>query len=268
MNVLIQFILRFRDSLTLLLYIILSFLFMTSSDNQIVEGLRSTTVYLFGFVQSRFDSLDEYFSLREVNKYLQLENTRLSYENSKLQNALLENIRLRKLLQFKYETGYEFIPAKVVGYSPQDFVTGYLLSTEDYKRVRKNAAVMTADGLVGKVVKKGGKYLICQNLLDPGSRVSVRVQRNRELGIVSWGGGNTLRLNNIPNSVEILKGDVLFTSGMSQIFPPNVKVGVVLSVKLNTTRLFQEITVHPAVNFNILEEVFILQAREQNEPGN
>ena len=267
MTVIIQFILRFRDSLTLLVYILLSFFLMTSSDNRIVEGLRSTTVYAFGLIQSQFDSFDEYFSLRDKNRYLQAENTRLSYENSQLQNALLENIRLRKLLQFKYETGYEFIPAKVVGNSPQDFVTGYLLSTEDYQRVRKNAAVMTADGLVGKIVKKSGKYLICQNLLDPGSRVSVRIQRNRELGIISWGGGNTFRLNNIPNTVEVLKGDVLFTSGMSQIFPPNIKVGVVLSIKRNSSRLFQDIVVHPAVNFNILEEVFILQAREQDESG-
>ncbi len=267
MNILIQFILRFRDSLILLIYIILSFLMMTSSDNQIVEGLRSTTVFSFGLVQARFDAMDEYFSLREKNRHLQTENTRLSYENSQLQNALLENIRLRKLLQFKYEINYEFIPAKVVGYSPQDFVTGYLLSTEDYQRVKKNAAVMTSDGLVGKVVKKSGKYLICQNLLDPGSRVSVRVQRNRELGIVSWGGGNTLLLNNIPNSVEILKGDVLFTSGMSQIFPPNIKVGVVYSVKKSTKQLFQKIIVHPVVNFNILEEVFILQAKQEDESG-
>ena len=267
MNILIQFILRFRDSLTLLIYIILSFLMMTSSDNQIVEGLRSSTVFAFGLVQARFDSIDDYFSLRDKNQHLQVENTRLSYENSRLQNALLENIRLRKLLQFKYEMGYEFIPAKVVGFSPQNFVTGYLLSTEDYQRVRKNAAVMTSDGLVGKIVKKSGKYLICQNLLDPSSRVSVRVQRNRELGIVSWGGGNSLLLNNIPNSVDILKGDVLFTSGMSRIFPPHIKVGVVYSIQKSTKQLFQQIIVHPVVNFNILEEVFILQAKEEDESG-
>ena len=45
---------------------------------------------------------------------------------------------------------------------------------------------MTDDGLVGKIVKFTGRYAICQNLFDPNARVSVRIQRNRELGVTSW----------------------------------------------------------------------------------
>jgi rod shape-determining protein MreC len=259
----LQFLSRFRDSLTLLVYLVLSFLMIISSDAKIVEGLRSTTLFSIGIVGEFTDSISAYLSLREANHKLTEENTRLAYENFQLQDALLENIRLRKLIQFKYKTQYDFIPAKVIGYSPIDIVTGILLSSEDIGEVTKNSAVMTSDGLVGKIVKLSGNSAICQILLDPNNRVSVRVQRNRELGMIAWDGGNGLFLEYIPNTVEIRPGDVLFTSGYSQIYPPNIKVGTVIQAEINTEQLFQTIQVKPSVNFNTLEEAYILKA-EQN----
>lgn len=261
-----QFISRFRDSFLLFLYLILSFLLIISSDSQIVEGLRASSLYSVGIIGRFIDSIDSYLNLEEKNQQLRVENTKLAYDNFQLQDALIENIRLRKLLQFKHELQYDLIPAKVIGFSPVDIVTGLLLSTEDIDKITDNSAVMTAEGLVGKVVQISGKYAICQNLLDPNSRVSVRIQRNRELGMVAWDGGIGLILDYIPNTVEVRPGDVLFTSGLSLIFPPNIKVGTVTKVEQNDEKLFQSIEVKPAVRFNRIEEVFILQLKETNEP--
>ena len=179
MSFLLQFLSRFRDSLTLLAYLVVSFIMIISSDAKIVEGLRSTTLFSIGVIGELTESLSAYFSLRDANHKLTEENTRLAYENFQLQDALLENIRLRKLIQFKYKTQYDFIPTKVIGYSPIDIVTGILLSSEDIGEVTKNSAVMTSDGLVGKIVKLSANYAICQILLDPNNRVSVRVQIGR-----------------------------------------------------------------------------------------
>ncbi len=262
MSFLLQFISRFRNSLILLAYLVLSFLMIISSDAKIVEGLRSTTLFSIGLIGEFTDSMSSYFNLRESNRKLTEENAKLAYENFQLQDALLENIRLRKLIQFKYQTQYDLLPAKVIGYSPIDIVTGILLSSEDIDEVTKNSAVMTSDGLVGKIVKLSGHYAICQILLDPNSRVSARIQRNREIGMIAWDGGNGLFLEYIPNTVEIRPGDVLFTSGFSQIYPPNIKVGTVLQAEINTEQLFQTIRVKPSVNFNTLEEVYILKAEQ------
>lgn len=233
-----------------------------SSDALIVEGLRSTTLFTLGVFGNISESFSSYFDLRETNHKLSEENTKLAYENFQLQDALLENIRLRKLIQFKYKTQYDLLPAKVIGYSPIDIVTGILLSSEDIGETAKNSAVMTSDGLVGKIVKVSGNYAICQILSDPNNRVSVRVQRNRELGMIAWDGGKGLLLEYIPNTVEIRPGDVLYSSGFSQIYPPNIKVGTVLQAEVNTEQLFQKIRVKPAVNFNRLEEVYILKTEQ------
>jgi rod shape-determining protein MreC len=238
---------------------------MTTNDSIIQNGLRSSNLYLIGSIQGTISSISEYFGLLDENIALKLKNTRLSYENYTLQDALLENIRLKKLLQFKYELDADIIPAKVIGFSPTDIVTGILLSTEDYKKIAINSAVITTEGLVGKIVRMSGKYAVCQILFDANSRVSVRIQRNRELGILASDGNNSIFLNNISNTIKVVQGDVLYTSGFSRIYPPNIKVGVITSAKINEERLFQKITVSPSVNFNSLEEVFIIQVRKSDE---
>ena len=118
-----------------------------------------------------------------------------------------------------------------------------------------SAAVLTADGLVGKIVNVDNDHSICQILLDPNSRVSAKIQRNRELGVIAWDGGKNLKLLYIMQTIEVYVGDVIITSGMSQIFPENIKIGVVVHVSLDKMGMFQEISVQPSVNFNRIEEV-------------
>ena len=268
MTQIINFISHYHQSFLVTFYVVISFILITSSDNQIVEGMRSSSLFFFGTIQEQIDNTSSYFSLNEKNRELRKENTHLAYENHQLQDALLENIRLKKLLQFEYKVNYELIPAKVIGYSPQNLITGLLLSTEEIDKIEKNAAVMTSEGLVGKIVKISSDYAICQIMLDPNSRVSGKVQRNRELGMIKWDGANGLLLDHIPNTVDMIVGDVIFSSGYSQIYPANLKIGVVNSVETNTNDLFKTVYVIPAVNFNKLEEVFIYNPIRIDEPGN
>jgi rod shape-determining protein MreC len=208
-------------------------------------------------IQSLIDQTGDYFNLREVNSNLRKDNTQLAYENHQLQDALLENIRLRKLLQFKYETNYELVPAKVIGWNPQDISSGLILSSKNIASVSKNSAVMTSQGLVGKIVKVTSDYAICQVLIDLNNRVSGRIQRNRQLGMVRSDGAIGLILDHVPNTIDVMKGDIVFTSGLSQNYPANIKIGVVNNVAEDDVTLFKLIEVIPSVNFDKLEEVFI-----------
>jgi rod shape-determining protein MreC len=110
---------------------------------------------------------------------------------------------------------------------------------------------------VGKIINSEKNYSVCQILFDPNSRVSAKIQRNREFGIISWDGGNQLNLLYVAKTIKVHVGDVIVTSGMSQIFPENIKIGVVVDVSLENKGMFQSILVQPAVNFNRLEEVQI-----------
>jgi rod shape-determining protein MreC len=254
---LLNFIIEIRDAFVLVLCILLSFLLMIATDSDSGGPFRSVAMNSVGYVGQIIYRAQAYFDLSEENKILRRENTSLAYENMQLQDALLENLRLRKLLGFREKSQLHLTAAEVIGQNPHDIVNGLLLNAGLERGIQKSAAVLTAGGLVGKIINSEKNYSVCQILFDPNSRVSAKIQRNREFGIISWDGGNQLNLLYVAKTIKVHVGDVIVTSGMSQIFPENIKIGVVVDVSLENKGMFQSILVQPAVNFNRLEEVQI-----------
>lgn len=210
--------------------------------------------------------MESYFNLNQENSLLRRQNANLAYENMQLQDALLENIRLRKLLGFREKTNLNLITAEIIGQNPHDIVSGFILNAGRDLGIHKSSAVLTADGLVGKIISSDVNYSICQILLDANSRVSAKIQRNRELGIIAWDGGNQLKLLYIAKTIKVYVGDVIVTSGMSRIFPENIKIGVVVDFSLENEGMFQEIMVQPSVSFSNLEEVQVQIKENINAP--
>jgi rod shape-determining protein MreC len=239
---------------------------MITTDTDAGGPFRSVAMNSVGYVGQIIYRVQSYFDLSENNEILRRENTILAYENMQLQDALLENVRLRKLLGFREKSQLKLTAAEVIGQNPHDIVNGLLLNAGVERGIKKSAAVLTADGLVGKIINSENNFSVCQILFDPNSRVSAKIQRNREFGIISWDGGNKLKLLYIAKTIKVYVGDVIVTSGMSQIFPENIKIGVVIEVSLENKGMFQDIIVQPSVNFNRLEEVQVQFEGNKNGP--
>jgi rod shape-determining protein MreC len=260
-----KFFLQIRDVFVLAICIMSSFLLLVFNDNDPEMPFRSIAYYTVGSVGNVLQETGAYFRLTEKVEKLNKKNAELAFKNYQLQDALLENIRLRKLLDFKESNSFDLIPAEVIGQNPLNILNGFLLNQGSYKNIEKNDAVLTDEGLVGKIVDVDNDFSSCQILLDRNCKVSAKIQRNRELGIVAWGGGSQLKLLYIAKTINVIVGDVIVTSGYSQIYPENIKIGVVVDVELETDDLFQEIIVKPAVNFNRIEEVFVIKGTKADE---
>jgi len=230
---------------------------MITTDKEAGGPFRNIAMNSVGYFGQVIYRVQSYFDLDDENKTLRMQNTDLAYDNMQLQDALLENIRLRNLLGFREKSQLQLTAAEVIGQNPHNIVNGLLLNAGSEGGIRKSAAVMTAEGLVGKIINSENNFSVCQILFDPNSRVSAKIQRNREFGVIAWDGGNLLKLLYITKTIKIHMGDVIVTSGMSQIFPENIKIGVVIDVSLEGKGMFQDILVQPSVNFNRLEEVQI-----------
>ena len=258
---LLNFIIEIRDAIVLGICILLSFLLIIISDQDPGAPFRWMTLKGIGSIGGYLFKIGSYFRLEDQVEELRRENAELAYKNLQLQDALLENIRLRKLLDFKEKSQLHLVTAEVIGHNPQGIVNGLILNKGSEAGIEEGDAVLTADGLVGKIVRADKSYSICQILLDRNSRVSAKIQRNRELGVVAWDGGTQLKLLYLANTIEVKVGDIIITSGYSQIFPEDIKIGVVIEVARDTKSLFQEIIVQPAVEFNQLEEVHIAKIK-------
>jgi rod shape-determining protein MreC len=255
----LNFIGGFRDALILALCLFLCFLLIFLSDQDPANPFRYLVYNSAGLLSGYFFKMDSYFDLKQELVRLRRQNVTLAHKNMQLEEAYLENIRLRKLMEFKEQSAFRLIAAEVIGFNPHQVFNGLILNEGNQRGIKRMDAVLTAEGLVGQIVRVDADHSLCQILFDRNSRISAQIQRNRELGIIAWDGGVHLKLLYIAKTIDVLPGDVILTSGYSKIFPRNLKIGVVTEVSKDTEDLFQDIIVQPAVNFNRLEEVFIVR---------
>jgi rod shape-determining protein MreC len=191
------------------------------------------------------------------NQRFREEIDRLKIENSITNELLLENERLREALNFKKLQPPSSIMVQVIGkvLSPASSTITINKGSDD--GIRKDMAVITADGLVGKIhtVLPGTAKVML--LTDPGCTLAVRVERNREEGLLE-GKLDNCALKYVSYYADIQEGDLLITSGLDGIYPKGLAVASVVKVKKHEATAFQTVVAKPAVSLSRLEEALVL----------
>jgi rod shape-determining protein MreC len=191
------------------------------------------------------------------NQRLREEIDRLRIENSITNELLLENERLREALNFKKLQPPSSVMAQVIGkvLSPASSTITINKGTDD--GIRKDMAVITSSGVVGKIhtVLSGTANVIL--LTDPLCTIAVRVERNREEGLLE-GKLVDCALKYVSFYADIQEGDLLITSGLDGIYPKGLAAATVVKVKKHEAAAFQTVVARPAVSLSSLEEVLVL----------
>jgi len=210
-----------------------------------------------------FQGMFDYGRILEENK--RLKNQLAAKENLRYQLLELqkENHRLREMLEFKKRTAYRLLPAEVIARDPSHWFETITINKGYADGVEKDMAVVTSQGLVGNVLFVSRNSSQVLMLTDSRRAVSALVQRSREPGFVGIVEGyperkGCLRMINLPPEANIQPGDTVISSGLGGVFPKGLIIGHVLEVGKDQYGLLQQATLLPAVNFNRLEEVFIV----------
>ncbi len=205
--------------------------------------------------------------LAEENRRLRKQVDRLREDKSRLIGVLQENTRLRKLLGFKERnTNYELAPAEVVGRDTTPYFRVLTLKLESEAELAPRMPVVVAGGVVGQIRRTYGSFAEVILVADPRSRIDALSQRNRAQGVVRGLGHERdylAKISYLKRKDEVREGDVMVTSGMGEVFPPELVIGTVESVRRKERGLFQEALVEPAVDFSRLEEVFVITDRQE-----
>ncbi len=241
------------------LAVILSLLLMATSDTPAMDSAR---IQLTGVVQiftRPLSIIPTILSLRSENARLREENARLKVEVSAARESLLENARLRRMLDFRIRSSMMLQAAKVIGKNPLAGVQSLLIGAGGISGIHKNMAVMNDRGLVGKVARAGSNTAIVQLLTDRNIGAAVRLANCRADGITLWTGGQRLMIEGIVSSEPVKLGEEVITSGLDGVFPAGIPVGQVVRTQRAEENLFLEIEIEPAVNFSAIEEVFVVR---------
>jgi rod shape-determining protein MreC len=207
---------------------------------------------------------NDYFYLREVqvkNRKLLTEVTQLRQENTILRNMLKKYKKEEKIKNFLAHISENLVSAGIIGFDMSNLFKSVVINKGSHQGLKKNMVVLDESGhLAGRIVAPIGYHQATVQLItDNKSGVSVVKQGGSSIGILS--GNNTAMCEMkyiLSTDEEINTGDTLITTGHDGLFPPNLKVGRVLSVK-RTPEMFKEIKVNPFFRLNQLHQVVVLR---------
>ena len=173
--------------------------------------------------------LKEFASLREENARLREENSRLLAWQTAARRLENENERLRELARFREGPEAAYITARVVGDSVSAYVRGALLNVGRKSGVAAGQAVVTGEGLAGRIAEVGENSARVLFVTDVNSRLPVQVERTRERAILAGNNSALLRLTLLQGVAGVQPGDRIVTSGSGGSFPIGIPVGEVVS---------------------------------------
>jgi len=205
------------------------------------------------------DWVDRGIGVYWENQRLRARVARLTIEMDEYRAERAENERLRHLLQLAERHPYDLVAAHVVGRSLDRLGGSLALDKGAAEGIEANRAILTTDGLVGRVERTTRHAARILTLLHRDCAVAARIERSRVDGVIRWEYGDrpTLDLLYVSSQEDVKPGDRVVTSGLGGIFPAGVRVGTVERVGLEPNGLTKEIVVEPAVNFRALEEVLV-----------
>ncbi len=218
------------------------------------------------WVRSTFDSIGELRRAREelddMRARLQAAD-RLSRDIVRLRR---ENEQLRQLVGFAEQTPYRNFPAQVIGKQPGNTSAELILDRGRLDGVRPMMPVIAQQrgvtALVGKVVTVSGRTCSVLPVGGQTSYVAARLEASRYDGLLSGQGesSNFLLLTHVSTLAvkEIAYGDVVVTSGLGQLFPADIQIGRVRTIRSLPQASSLEIEVEPFIDMSRLEQVLIV----------
>jgi rod shape-determining protein MreC len=207
-----------------------------------------------------------YFDLRNVrqqNKNLQAEVDQLRLEQAEMLEDVRQGQRLQALNKFEEKYLYKTLTAQVIGGSGSDLSRVFYLDKGKNDGIARDMAVITPEGIVGKVREVYPHSAQVLAINDQSSGAGVILELTRVRGILRGNAEGQPAVVNILADSRIKPGEKVVTSGGDQIFPRGLPVGVVDKVENDPDRDgFIQVVVKPAAQLNGLDEVLVVTDSE------
>lgn len=221
----------------------------------LVKKINTTTLFFS-------DLIEEYALFRDLhseNEALKERVVLLEQQITEYREAYVENLRLRRLLDFKATIPAETIPAQVVLHDLTGWFQTLVIDKGALDQIAPDMPVVNDEGVVGRVLDVSDRFSRILLITDPGSSIDAIIQRNRVRGILTGRDANTCHLRYVRSNLDVQVGDLIISSGKDGIFPKGLRLGTVQGVYKDPVDLFLRIDVKPLVRLNALEELLILK---------
>jgi len=185
-------------------------------------------------ISSRIES---YRQLQKENDDLRSKNAQLAQWQNAVATLQNENRELHALLNFKTEPGLSYISARVIADTGGPFVRSLVVTAGKIDGVREGMAVMTGEGLIGRVIEVGDWSSRVLLITDLNSRIPVTIAGSGDRAILGGDNSAEPKLMYLPQDAVLNPGARVITSGHGGIFPPGLPVGTVSTTTHGVTSI-------------------------------
>src|SRR5271157_1013899 len=172
-----------------------------------------------------------------------------------------ETQRLRNLLDFKNQLAFQTVAAEVIASSlgntssPGENSNAIFIDKGSDSGRTADLAVITPEGVVGKILAIFPHSAQVLLITDPSSGVGVTLAQSRVQGILKGGSNSFCDLHYVMNEEVVTRGEAVVTSGLDQVYPKGLPVGTVVNV--GDGNIYKTISVKPSADLNRLEMVLV-----------
>ncbi len=240
---------------------------LESAIGVVVTPFQDLTTGIGSWVEDSINSARSKTDLKEENEELKNQIADLMAENRRLSLYEQENEKLSTLLKIaqKYPE-YESVGASIIAKNPGVWYDGFTINKGTTDNISANMVLIAPEGLVGKVLESGATFSKAQSILDNRSSVPAMSVRTGDLGVVK--GDYTLlnsglcKMEYIDAEAEIMVGDEIVTSHLSDIYPAGLSIGKVLEIETDTNGLTKYAVIEPFVDLKHLDTILVIDKND------
>ncbi len=268
-----NFLLRYGNFFLFAILEIFALYLVTQYNKKQNEIYQSSANLITGFFYENFSTVRKYFSIQELADNLAKENAEL---RTQLESSKYVTIQQRGIVRFPLDTStirpdtsqkkdvlqqFTYIAAEVVKNSIARQDNYLTINRGTNHGIKQGMGVISPDGVVGIVTNATPHFSQVMSMLNKRASISAMVRRNRFFGPLVWRSNNPrfMTLESIPKHAEVVKGDTIITSGFSEIFPGELRIGRITDFRVENGSNFYTIDVELYNDLSNIRYVYVIE---------
>jgi len=243
----------------------IAFFLLVKNNNYQNSKVLNSSNFLVGNLYTTINNVNDYFNLKEVNAELAKQNAQLQTNNIKSYTKIFGNsITINDTI---YQQKYTYTSVKVINNSTNKRENYITLDKGAINGIKAGMGVISSKGVVGTVKNVSKNFSSVMSVLHEKNSVSAKIKKSGYIGALKWELGNyrVAQLKDIPNHVQLNKGDTIVTSGYSLIYPEGVVIGWIKDFNLPEGNNFYDINITLAVDYKKIAHAYVVKSLMKKE---
>ena len=236
--------------------------FFENIANKLVMPMQNGLTYLKNKVSGNSTFFTDINNLKNENKELKDENSRLEQSLRELENIKTENETLKEYLGLTEKYGeYKTVPAYIINKDISNYSKTIVINIGKNDGIEEKMTVIADEGLVGHVISVTDNTAKVRTIVDTSSSISCLMSTNKD-SIVCKGtldSNSELKAMYIPTDANLVQGDSVETSGLGGIYPKGIHVGTIKKIITTKNITDRYAVVETAVDFSKLNTVLVIK---------